>query len=348
MTYEYDKVVTPSSGLRLHLNENTGGCSPAVIEALRSITSEEAALYPDYSRTIAACAAHLGVDERELVLTNGLDEGILATSVAALSGSDNGPFEAIVIVPAFEMYAACASAAGGRVREIPQGPDFAFPLASVLDAINSRTRLIFLTNPNNPTGLSIARDAVLAIADAASHATIFVDEAYADFSGRTMIGDPAMGGRPNIVVGRTFAKAFGLAALRVGALVADARLLDPIRRVIPPYNLNLAAAVALRAALQDRDHFDSYLRQAAESKRLLYEALERLGVQYWRSDANFVLANFGKRAPRVLAGLAERGIHLRDRSNDYGCSGCIRITAGIIEHTRRCIQSIEEVLCAVP
>lgn len=346
MTYEYEKVITPSSGLRLHLNENTAGCAPAVIDALRSITCEEAAFYPDYSRAIAACAQHLRVDERQLLLTNGLDEGILAASVAALRGSaEAAPFEAIVVVPAFDMYAACADAAGGRVVEISQDQDYAFPLERVLSAINSRTRIVFLTNPNNPTGLCIPRGTIHAIAAAAPHATIFLDEAYADFSGTTMIGDPELHTRPNILIGRTFAKAYGLAALRVGALIGEPERLARVRRVVPPYSLNVAAAVALPAALADTQHHESYLRQCAESKRLLYVALEHLGVKYWRSEANFVLAEFGDRAPRVLAGLMDRGIYVRDRSGDTGCGGCIRITAGIVEHTRRCIDAMEEVLC---
>ena len=349
MTYEYEKVVTPASGLRLHLNENTAGCAPAVIDALRSITCEEAAFYPDYSRAIAACAQHLGVKEQQLLLTNGLDEGILAASVAALRGSaDADPFEAIVIVPAFDMYAACADAAGGRVVEIQQEDDYAFPLDRVLGAINARTRIVFLTNPNNPTGLCIPRETILSIAAAAPHATVFLDEAYADFSGTSMIGARELHTRPNILIGRTFAKAYGLAALRVGALIGDPERLARVRRVVPPYSLNVAAAVALPAALADTHHYQSYLRQCADSKRLLYAALERLSVKYWPSEANFVLARFADRAPRVLAGLMERGVYVRDRSADAGCDGCIRITAGIVEHTQRCIDAMEEVLCEAP
>lgn len=346
MTYQYEKVLTPSSGLRLHLNENTAGCAPAVIEALRSISCEQAAFYPDSSRAIAACARHLKVDERQLLLTNGLDEGILAASVAALRGSAAAdPFEAIVIVPAFDMYAACADAAGGRVVAVSQEEDFAFPLQRVLSTINQRTRIIFLTNPNNPTGLGIPRETILTIADAAPHATIFLDEAYADFSGKTMIGDSALPSTTNVLIGRTFSKAYGLAALRVGAVVGNGEILERVRRVVPPYSLNVAAAVALPAALADTGHYQSYLRGCQESKRLLYAALERLGIKYWPSEANFVLARFGTSAPRVLDGLVERGIHVRDRSADAGCDGCIRITAGIVEHTRRCIAAIEEVLC---
>jgi histidinol-phosphate aminotransferase len=347
MTYEYEKVATPSSGLRLHLNENTAGCSPAVVEALRGITSEAAAFYPDYTEAIAACCERLGVAQSDLLLTNGLDEGILAASVAALRNSPaEAPFEAIVIVPAFDMYAACADVAGARVIEVPQGDQFElFPLAEVLGAINPRTRIIFITTPNNPTGITVPRSSILAIAAAAPAALIFVDEAYADFSGITLIGDPAMGAHPNIVVGRTFAKAYGLAAIRAGALIGSTATLARIRRVVPPYSINVAAAVAIPAALRDRARYDWYLGEVRESKRLLYDALDRLGVVYWPSDGNFVLARFGESAGRVIRELAGRGIYLRDRSKDHGCAGAVRITAGVVAHTRRCIDALEEVLC---
>lgn len=349
MAHDYEKVATPSSGLRLHLNENTSGCSQAVVDALRAITCTQAAFYPDYSDAITACARHLGVAEGELLLTNGLDEGILATSVAALRGSaEASPYEAIVVVPAFDMYAACADAAGGRVVEIRQRDDFGFPLSEVLRAITGRTRLVFLTNPNNPTGLLVPRETILAIADAAPQATVFLDEAYADFSGTSMVGDAATAARPNIVIGRTFAKTHGLAGLRVGAVVGDPARLGPIRRVVPPYSVNIAAALALPAALADRRHYDTYLRETSESKQMLYTALDRLGVPYWRSEANFVLARFGDNAARVSAGLGAKGIHVRDKSADPACRGCVRITTGIAAHTRACIDAIEEVLCAEP
>ena len=346
MSYDYERVVTPASGLRLHLNENTAGCSTAVLEALRSITCTQAAFYPDYSQAIAACARHLRVAEENLLLTNGLDEGILAISVAAFRRSpERAPFEAIVIAPAFDMYAASADAAGGLVIEVRQPDDFSFPLGEVLARINDRTRLVFLTSPNNPTGLVIPRETVFVIADAAPNATVFLDEAYADFSGTSLIGDPDAATRPNIVIGRTFAKAYGLAGIRVGALVGSPDTLLPIRRVVPPYSINIAAAAALPAALDDRDHLERYLRETSESKQMLYEALDRLKVPYWRSEANFVFARFGDRATQVVAGLQARGIYVRDRSSDQACRGCVRITTGVTSHTRDCITAIEEVLC---
>ena len=349
MTYLYEKAVTPSFGLRLHLNENTGGCSPAVLAALRGITPEAIAFYPDYSDAIAATCERLGVQEPNLLLTNGLDEGILAASIAAVRNRPAGAeAEAIVVVPAFDMQAACADAAGARVVEVPLGDGFAFPAAAIIGAVTPATCLIFITSPNNPTGISAPRDAIVSIAAAAPGAIVFVDEAYADFSGMSLIGDPAMAEHPNIIVGRTFAKAYGLAALRAGALIGALERLAEIRRVLPPYSLNIATAVALPAALRDREHYESYLREVRDSKQLLYDALDRWRIPYWRSDANFVLARFCDQAARVCGRLMTRGIYVRDRSKNHGCAGCLRITAGVVEHTRLCIDAIEEVLCAAP
>jgi len=345
MSYLYEKAPNPSTGLRLHLNENTGGCSPAVLEAIRRLTATDMSLYPDYTGTIAAAAARFGVPSSHLLLTNGLDEGILAASLAAVRfGSRSAP-EALVVVPAFDMQAACADIAGARVVEVPLRNDFAFPLEEVLGRMSDETAIVFLTTPNNPTGISIPLDDIFRIAAAAPAAIIFVDEAYADFSGVTLLSDPRLGQHQNIVVGRTFAKAYGMAALRCGALVAAPETLAPISRVLPPYSLNVAAAAGLRAALADTAYFDWYLAQTRESKRLLYGALERLGVPYWTSDANFVLARFGADTRRVCDELLAKGIYVRDRSKNYGCEGCVRITTGIVAHTKACIDSLEEVLC---
>ena len=346
MSYEYERVVTPASGLRLHLNENTAGCSPAVHAALQGLTRHDAAFYPSYDRAIDACARRMGVAADRVLLTNGLDEGILALSVAALRGSGAAsPFEVIVIVPAFDMYAACADAAGGRVVEVPLGEGFSFPLDRLLGAINPATRLVWLTNPNNPTGQLIPRDAMLEIAAAAPDALIAVDEAYADFSGETLLGGNTLDNFRNIVVGRTFAKAYGLAALRAGALIAHPATLAPIRRIVPPYSLNAAAAAALPAAFGDEAYYRWYLDQAAESKELLYAAFERMGIEHWRSAANFVLARVDGGGGQTVKALAARQVYVRDKSRDPGCDGCMRVTAGVVEDTRAFIAALEEVRC---
>ena len=342
MSYEYERVATPSSGLRLHLNENTAGCSPAVMEALGRLTARGLAEYPDYDAAIAATATRLKVRPDSLLLTNGLDEGILAASIVALR--NQGTAEAIVVVPAFDMYAACTDALGGTVVPIPLDADFGFPVDRLLAAITPRTRVVWLTHPNNPTGQSIPRDAIARIAAAATGSLIFVDEAYVDFGGTTLLGDPILREYPRIVVGRTFAKAYGLAGLRAGALLGSPDVIASLTRVTPPYSLNACAAAALPAAFADNEYYDWYLGQVERSKAVLYEGLRRLGVAHWQSDANFVLARFEGRGTQVARDLAARGIHVRDRSRDHGCDDCLRITAGVVEHTREFLTALEAIL----
>jgi histidinol-phosphate aminotransferase len=343
---EYDKPPELYDGLRLHQNENTAGCSPRVLAALRSLRPEQIGFYPPYSHAIDACARHFGVAPQSIALTNGLDEGIMAAAITYLRPSaTNGAPEAIVPQPAFEVFELNVSVAGGRTARIPPQPDFSFALDAVIAAINPSTGMVFLTNPNNPTGVSMPVDAIKIIARSVpGGAIVFVDEAYADFSGRTFI--PELGAFPNVIVGRTFAKAFGLAGLRLGALIGAPQALDPVRRAIGVYSVNVAASVALEAALGDRIFVNNYLEQVKQSKTLVYNACERLGLEYWKSDANFVLIRIGAAAGAVVEAAAARGIYLRDRSNEPGCAGCIRITTGVVEHTQRGLAVLEEVLCA--
>jgi len=343
MSYEYERVATPANGLRLHLNENTAGCSPAVIEALHALTRGQIAEYPDYDAVIEATAVRLNTSADSLLLTNGLDEGILVAAMVALRAT-GGDAEGIVVVPAFDMYAACTDALGGRVIQVPLGTGFEFPVERVLTAVSERTRIVWLTNPNNPTGQTIPRDAIARIAAGANHAIVFVDEAYADFGASTLIGDSLLRQYPKLIVGRTFAKAYGLAGIRAGAVVGDPDTIAALRRATPPYSLNVCAAAALPPAFRDRTYYDWYVGQVAQSRELLYAGLERLKVRYWKSDANFVLAQFDGRGSAIASALAGRGVHVRDRSNDPGCGNCLRVTAGVVEHTRQFLAALEAVL----
>jgi histidinol-phosphate aminotransferase len=346
MKPHYDKPPELYDGLRLHQNENTGGCSPRVIEALAKLRPDQIGFYPPYTATIAACATYYGVEPELITLTNGLDEGIMALAVAKLRGSDGGAIaEAIVPEPAFEIFRFDTAVVGGRLVQVMPTPDFRLPLDDVIAAITPRTRVVFLTNPNNPTGVSMPLDAVRTIARRVPReAIVFVDEAYAEFSGATFI--PEISAFPNVIVGRTFSKAFGLAGIRAGCLIGAPRTLEPLRHAIPVYSVNIAAVVAIQAALDDLGHMESYCRQAAESKTLLYDACDRIGVKYWKSDANFVLVSIGERTDELVSIAAGRGVYVRDRSAEPGCLGCIRVAAGIVEHTRRFIAILEEVLCA--
>jgi histidinol-phosphate aminotransferase len=338
----------PDRPLRLHLNEHTGGCSPAVLAAIRAIRREDIALYPDYAPVTDACQRHFGVDAGWLTLTNGLDEGLHAVAYAVARANRHrvgAPPVALVVEPAFEMYAACAEAAGLDVRRVLPGADPAFPVDAFFAALSSDVQLIYLTDPNNPTGLALPTGLVDRICDAAPQALVMLDEAYGEYSGRTAIGSVLRRHR-NLVVGRTFAKAFGLAGLRVGAAVAHPETLAPLRQVLPPFPLNICAVRALEAALDDRAYLEWSIAQAAESRGLLAGACEQLGLYYWPSEANFVLVQIGDAVRRVVERMAARGVLVRDRSQQPGCAGCCRITAGVVAHTREAIAALEDAVRA--
>lgn len=341
----YQKPPELYDGLRLHQNENTGGCSPRVLDALASLRPEQIGFYPPYAAVTERVAQYLGVSTDRIALTNGLDEGIMALSVSYLRPSAGSPVpEAVVPEPAFEIYRFDTAVAGGALVQVMPEPDFAFPLDEVLAAITPNTRVVFLTNPNNPTGATMPLEAIRMVAERVPRdAVVFVDEAYAEFSGVTFI--PELASFPNVIVGRTFSKAYGLAGLRIGCLVGAPEALDRVRHAIPVYSVNVAAVVAVQAALDDPSYLKDYVRQVNESKALMYAACDRFGLCYVPSGSNFVLVCAGDRAEKLVNGAGERGVYIRDRSTEPGCGGCIRIGTGIVEHTRRCIAVMEEVLC---
>jgi histidinol-phosphate aminotransferase len=149
---------------------------------------------------------------------------------------------------------------------------------------------------------------------------------------------------PNVLVGRTFSKAYGLAGMRVGVVIGQPQSLDPVRSVTLPFNINAVAMAATLAALEDREFLPRYAGQVAESRERLYAACRRLGLEYWESAANFVMVRVGDPVAPVVNALAQRGVHVRDRSNDPATPGCIRVTAGLLTHTDAAIDALELVM----
>jgi histidinol-phosphate aminotransferase len=332
--------------MRLHLNENTAGCSPAVMDVLTRLGRREAGIYPDYGEARRAVATLLGVGVDYVLLTNGLDEGILAVTGAAFRDRHGSVPEGLGVTPAFDMYETLVSAFGGRMVTVPMGDGFACPAGALREATGPATRIVFVTNPHNPSGVLADRSELLALARAIAPVLLFVDEAYIDFGGDTLVDERLLAATPNLVVGRTFSKAYGLAGLRVGTLVGRPDTLEPMRRIVPPYSLNAWVAAAVPAAVADLAYRDWYVAQAADSRRRLSAMCARLGLQTWPSRGNFILVRIGGRAGDVVAALALKGIQVRDRSTEPGCEGCIRITAGLVEDTDRVIPALEEAVCA--
>jgi histidinol-phosphate aminotransferase len=334
-------IANPGSGLRLHLNENTGGCSPRVLDAIRALTATQLASYPDYRAAVLACARHLDVDPEWVLLTNGLDEGLFLLAIARLGRDKTRDAEAIVPTPAFDPYFAAIAAVGATAVRVAPLPNFGFPLDDVLRRISPRTALVYLNTPNNPTGQVIAGDALRAVVEAAPQALVLVDEAYVEFAGGSFLDE--LPGHRNAIVGRTFSKAYGLAGMRIGCLVAHPDTLAPIRAVTPVLNLNVVAVTAMQAALEDTSFLPRYAAEVRQSRERLYAACRRLGLEYWESSANFVLVRVGDRVADVIEALDARGVHVRDRSRDPQTAGCVRITAGIVAHTEAAVSALEAI-----
>jgi histidinol-phosphate aminotransferase len=325
-------------GLRLDFNENTVGCSPRVLARLRELTSEELARYPEREPVEAVVAACLGVEPHELLLTNGVDEAIHLLCETFLEPGD----EVLIVVPTFAMYEISAAATGAQVIAVPAAEDFRFPTADLLARVTPRTRLIAVANPNNPTGAVAEPADLLEIASRAPHAAILVDEAYIEFYGQTVL--PQFRSLSNLFVARTFSKAYGMAGFRIGTLVGDAAHMAMVRRVSSPYNVNGVALACLPVALADDNYIQQYVRQVREGRAQLQDEFRNCGIPFWPSEANFVLALFGALKSAFIQGMRARGILVRDRSRDYGCEGCVRITIGTTEHTSRLLAALRQVL----
>jgi histidinol-phosphate aminotransferase len=338
---EYHPPLGNREGLRLDFNENTLGCSPRVLERLRQLDGETLARYPEREKGESAVAAHLGVSPEELLLTNGTDEAIHLICETYLSPGD----EALIAVPTFAMFEIYAAATGARVISVPTGADFAFPTQKVLDWITSRTRLIAVANPNNPTGAFAPVADLLQIAEAAPNAALLVDEAYFEFCGESMA--PNWRGLPNLFVSRTFSKAYGMAGLRIGVLMGNPAQMSVVRRGSSPYNLNSVALACLPNALADQAFVRDYVAQAVDGRRELENELAAWGVRFWPSRANFVLFYLGDKCKPFISQMRERGILVRDRSSDPGCLDCVRITVGLSEHNQKMLSNLREVLAGL-
>jgi len=324
-----------SNKLRLDFNENTSGCSPSVRRALAKLTAKQIAMYPEYQAPTERLARHFGVRPQELLLANGGDDALRVFFDAFVD-----PRSRILICePTFPMYRYYAEIYGARIAVTRYTNEMHFPLEAVLLALRKKPRVLFIANPNNPTGTLVQPDAIRKILNAATHTAVVMDEAYAEFSGSTMV--PWIRKFPQLFVARTFSKVAGLAALRLGAVIAREDSLSLVRRAMPPFPVNLAALVAADAAVRDRAAMQTYVKNVKRLRTSLAMELNGLGVKTYPSAGNFLLADFGSPGPTLFRKLEKQGILLRDRSKDMS-PGFVRITIGTRAEMRRLLQAIRK------
>ena len=332
---EYHPPLAGRTALRLDFNENTFGSSPRVMERLRTVTAEGLTKYPEREPAERIVAKHFGLQADQVVLTNGVDEAIHLMCCAFLDAED----EALIATPSFFMYDVSVQMMTPHLRKVQADATLEFPFDRFIGAITEGTKLIIVASPNNPTGAVVSREHLLAIAATAPQAVLMVDEAYYHFDGASVMDDLAA--VPNMIVARTFSKAYGLANLRIGMLAGNAELLKYVRKVSSPYNVNGVALDCLPVALADEEYVAWYSEQVRVGRERMMNGLRELGVPFFPSHANFVLMNIGPKHKELVQVMRNHGVLLRDRSTDPGCDGFVRITIGVEEHVTRGLAALK-------
>ena len=334
--------------VELGSNENSHGPSPAARAAfLASVDALHR--YPDPlgGDLKRALAAHHGVDVAQIALGNGSHE-LLMMLAQVFAGPG---LEVVASRYGFAVYALAAQAAGATLRlaeALPDGQVMArgHDLQAIRGAVGEHTRLVYLANPNNPTGTWFATAELTAfLAGLPAHVIVVVDEAYLEYA-----TDPALVSattllreHPRLVVTRTFSKGYALAGLRVGYLLANPGLVAVLERVRESFNVNGPGLAACEAALADPDYLAQVRRKNAAEREALHDALNARGLGVPPSQTNFLLVDFGRDAAPIEAGLVARGVVPRPMGG-YGLSTCLRITVGHRDENRRFLQALDEVL----
>jgi histidinol-phosphate aminotransferase len=330
--------------IKLASNENPIGASPVVLQALMEALPR-LNFYPDAQayRLRHALAAHHGVDPEMIRVGNGADGIIRELCVSYLNDDD----EVLTSCSSFPVYDISTAVMRARLVKTALAPDLRFDLVAMADAITPRTRLIFVCNPNNPTGSIVTADEVaefmLHVPDTA---IVVFDEAYFEF-----VDDPkypdAMSylfeGRRNVCILRTFSKAYGIAGIRMGYAIAAAALLAPMAACSESFPVNLLAQIAGEAALKDHEFLKRTVAVNAEGREYLYRQFDHLGIEYVHSQTNFLLARLGPEAKQVYMELLERGVIVRPCTG-YDLPEYLRITVGDASQNARLVATLESVL----
>jgi len=333
--------LAPSSIVKLASNENPRGPSPRALAAIAQAAAD-ITRYPDGNAFALkqALAAKLGVAAEEVVLGNGSNDVLELVTHAFLRPGD----EAVYAQHAFAVYPLATQARGATGVVVP-ARDHGHDLTGMLAAITPRTRIVFVANPNNPTGTWIAPDVLERfVAAAPSDVLVVLDEAYneyleADQQAHATRWIPRY---PNLVVSRSFSKAYGLAALRIGYGVMSAPVADLVNRVRQPFNVNALAQAAALAALADTDYVEESRRLNRAGLAQLAEGFARLGVTALPSHGNFVLVKVGD-ATKVYGALLRQGVIVRPVAN-YGLPEWLRITVGLPDENARFLAALDNAL----
>jgi len=333
---ELERELGVENAIKLASNESPIGPSPLAMEAVQKLLAD-VHRYPDGASFALrdALAQRLGLDGAQLVFGSGADEILELVAKAFL-----GPGDQVVYAwPSFAMYPIVTQGMGADGVPVPLTQDLVHDLDAMQAAVVPETRVVFLCNPNNPTGTSVgAADFDAFVSSLPAHVILAVDEAYVEFARRADFPDAVrvVRERPGTLVMRTFSKIFGLAGLRVGYGIADPELADYLNRVRHPFNVNRLAQAAALAALEDEAHAEHARRVNAEGVDYLTRELAALGFEVWPTDANFVLVRTGADVPERLL---REGVIVRPLAG-FGMPEHARVSVGLPEENARFVKAL--------
>ncbi|MEW6672355.1 MAG: histidinol-phosphate transaminase [Thermodesulfobacteriota bacterium] len=339
---ELEREYGISDSIKLASNENPLGPSPKALEAVRGALMN-LHRYPDGSgfKLKRRIAEKFGVDSGRVVLGNGSDEIIGMLTRAFLQ-----PGDAVILpTPSFLMYAILARSAGAAPVYVPL-KELSLDLNGMKDRVTSKTRMLFICNPNNPTGTFIGgRDLGDFIDGLPEDLIVVVDEAYIEFvrqAGAVSSIDYQKDGR-KLVTLRTFSKAYGLAGLRIGFGIMPPEVADLLNRVRQPFNANNLAQAGALAALDDTAFFEKTMKLVHSGLDFLYRSLDKMGIEYFPSQANFFLINVRRDADAVFEAMLKQGVIVRSMT-EYGFPEYIRINVGLPAENERFLKALAKVL----
>ena len=340
---ELERELGIEGSIKLASNEAPLGPSRRAVEAIFR-EAEDLNRYPDgscyYLRE--ALAAKLGVSPEALCFGAGSDE-LLELLVKTFLGPGD---EVVYAWPSFAMYPIVTTGMGGTPVPVALDAEYRADVGALLDAVTPRTRLLFLANPNNPTGTSIGSDDFERLVDGLpAHVILVADEAYREYVRRTDFPSSVerIATRPTLVVLRTLSKIYGLAGLRVGYAIADSELVGYLQRARHPFNVSSLAQSAALAALGDDEHVERVRQVTHEGLVQLEKGFRELGLACVPSDANFLLVEVANEAQSVYQALLERGVITRPLGA-FGLSRHLRVTAGLPDENERLLATLREVL----
>jgi histidinol-phosphate aminotransferase len=339
---EVQKQYGAKRWVKLASNENLLGPSPQALEAIRKELSN-IHFYPEGTSPVLrkALAKVLSLAEENIVVSNGADNLILMIANAFVDEGD----EVIMADPTFPVYTNVTRIMGGKPVRV-RLRDFTHDLDGMLNRVTRRTKLIFVCNPNNPTGTIVFEPSLNRfLAGLPGRVIVILDEAYGDFVEAPFYPsglDYVKNGKQVIAL-RTFSKVYGLAGLRVGYAIGREDLIRCLYQVRDPFPVHRLAQAAAVAALGDTEHIVKSIQLVYEGRRYLYKELDRMGVRYVPSEANFVFIDFGKDIEEVFEGLLREGIIIRP-GKTWGYLTCGRITIGRMEDNRRFIKALKKIL----